>query len=52
MPFPRMHVPVPVAKVCKLTCYCELRDIHARTNGHKLIGRLIVKTLPKRSTRR
>jgi ABC-type sugar transport system substrate-binding protein len=28
--------------------YCELRDIHARTNGYRLIAKLIVKTLPRR----
>jgi len=41
-------IPVPVARVCRLTYYCEFRDIHARTNGYELIAKLIVKTLPKR----
>jgi len=45
---PYGDVPVLVARVCRLTYYCEYRDIHARTNGHELIVRLIVKTLPKR----
>ena len=41
-------IPVPVAKVCEYTYYCEYRDIHARTNGYRLIAELIVKTLPRR----
>jgi hypothetical protein len=41
-------IPVPVAKVCRLTFYCEFRDIHARTRGYKAIAKLIVKTLPRR----
>jgi hypothetical protein len=41
-------LPVPVARVCELTYYCEFRDTHARTNGHTLIARLLAKTLPKR----
>jgi hypothetical protein len=45
---PYGEIPVPVAKVCKLTFYCDLRDIHARTSGYRLIAKLIVKTLPRR----
>jgi lysophospholipase L1-like esterase len=41
-------IPVPVARVCRLTWYCELRDIHARASGYHLIARLVVKTLPRR----
>jgi lysophospholipase L1-like esterase len=41
-------IPVPVAKVCEYTYYCEYRDIHARTNGYRLIAELIVGTLPRR----
>jgi lysophospholipase L1-like esterase len=41
-------IPVPVAKVCELTYYCEFRDIHARTSGYRLIAKLIVKQLPRR----
>jgi lysophospholipase L1-like esterase len=41
-------IPLPVAKVCEYTYYCEYRDIHARTNGYRLIARLIVNTLPRR----
>ena len=42
-------IPVPVAKVCEYTYYCEFRDIHARTSGYRLIAELIVKTLPRRA---
>jgi lysophospholipase L1-like esterase len=42
-------IPVPVAKVCRYSYYCDVRDIHARTNGYRLIARLIAKTLPRRS---
>jgi len=41
-------VPKPVAEVCRLTYYCEFRDIHARTSGYRLIAELIVKALPRR----
>lgn len=41
-------IPKPVADVCRLTYYCELRDIHARTVGYRLIADLIARTLPRR----
>jgi hypothetical protein len=41
-------IPVPVAKVCQLTWYCQYGDIHARTSGYALIAKLVVKTLPRR----
>jgi lysophospholipase L1-like esterase len=41
-------IPVAVAKVCQLSYYCQFRDIHARTNGYKIIAQLIAKTLPNR----
>lgn len=37
-------VPQAVAKVCELTWYCQLGDIHARTVGYDLIGRQILAT--------
>jgi len=40
-------IPKPVAEVCNLTYYCEFRDIHARTNGYRLIARLIADGLPR-----
>jgi lysophospholipase L1-like esterase len=41
-------VPKPVAEVCRLTYYCEFRDIHARTSGYALIADLVVESLPRR----
>jgi lysophospholipase L1-like esterase len=41
-------VPKPVADVCRLTYYCQFRDIHARTSGYRLIADLVVKSLPER----
>jgi lysophospholipase L1-like esterase len=42
-------VPVAVARVCELTYYCAFRDIHPRTDGYRLIARLVARTLPRRS---
>jgi len=42
------QVPKPVAEVCRLTYYCEFRDIHARTSGYRLIAELVARTLPRR----
>lgn len=41
-------IPVPVARVCELTYYCEFQDIHARTEGYRVIAELIAQTLPRR----
>jgi len=41
-------IPLPVARVCELTWFCRYGDIHARTNGYRLIAELIAKTLPRR----
>lgn len=41
-------VPVPVARICELTWYCAVRDIHARDAGYRLIAKLIAARLPKR----
>lgn len=35
-------VPVAVARVCQLTWYCTLGNIHAKTAGYDLIGREVV----------
>ena len=35
-------IPVPVAKICTLTFYCQYGDIHPRTTGYALIARLVV----------
>ena len=45
---PYGEIPVPVAKVCRLTYYCKYRDIHANAKGYRLIAKLIAKTLPRR----
>lgn len=45
---PYGRIPVPVADVCTLTWYCRLHDVHPRPQGHALIARLIVDTLPRR----
>jgi lysophospholipase L1-like esterase len=42
------QVPKPVADVCRLTLYCEFRDIHARTSGYRLIDELVAGSLPRR----
>lgn len=41
-------IPVPVAKVCRLTYYCSLGDIHSRTSGYRVIAKLVAATLPRR----
>jgi lysophospholipase L1-like esterase len=41
-------VPKPVAEVCRLTYFCEFRDIHARPNGYRVIAELVTQTLPRR----
>ncbi len=40
-------IPVPVAKICKLTYYCQFGDIHPRTDGYALIADLVTATLPQ-----
>jgi len=42
------ELPVPVARVCKLTYYCEFKDIHPKTNGYELIAGLVAATLPRK----
>lgn len=41
-------LPVPVARVCVLTYFCSVGDIHATTPGHRLIAELIADSLPGR----
>jgi lysophospholipase L1-like esterase len=41
-------LPVPVARVCELTFYCETQNIHARKGGYRLIADLIAASLPRR----
>jgi lysophospholipase L1-like esterase len=40
-------IPVPVAKICELTWYCQFGDIHSRKSGYGVIAKLVVGTLPK-----
>jgi lysophospholipase L1-like esterase len=43
-------IPVPVAKVCRLTFICRSTDIHPTTAGYRLIAVLIAKALPRRTS--
>jgi lysophospholipase L1-like esterase len=45
---PYGRIPVPVARICTLTYYCQYRDIHPRTVGYALISKLVVAALPPR----
>jgi len=40
-------IPTPVAKVCQLTWFCAVGDIHARRPGYALIAQLVAETLPR-----
>jgi len=39
-------IPLPVAKVCELTFYCQWQNIHPKTPGYTVIAKLIVGALP------
>lgn len=39
---PYGKIPTAVAKVCELTWYCQLGNIHAKTSGYRLIGQEIL----------
>jgi lysophospholipase L1-like esterase len=41
-------IPVPVARLCELTFYCDTQNIHARRSGYKLMASLIAESLPRR----
>lgn len=45
---PYGEIPVPVAKVCELTYYCQFQDIHSRTEGYAIIAKLVADTLRRR----
>lgn len=47
---PYGSIPVPVAKVCQLTYFCQFQDIHPRTEGYRIISDLVLATLPRRSS--
>ena len=40
---PYGKIPVAVANVCKLTWFCERKDIHPKTAGYTLIAQLVAK---------
>lgn len=44
-------IPVAVAKVCDLTWFCAVQDIHARKSGYTIIADLVARTLPKNGQR-
>jgi lysophospholipase L1-like esterase len=46
---PYGSIPVPVAKVCELSYYCQFRNIHATTAGYALIAKLVAEKLPDRT---
>ena len=46
---PYGKIPVPVARVCELTFFCQYMDIHPRTEGYRIIANLVVGVLPQRS---
>ncbi|MBX3314542.1 MAG: hypothetical protein KF906_09500 [Actinobacteria bacterium] len=45
---PYGEIPVAVAEVCRLTWFCERKDIHPRSVGYERIAELIVAALPAR----
>jgi lysophospholipase L1-like esterase len=45
---PYGRIPVAVADTCTYTWYCSEGNIHPHTVGYQLIGKLIVKALPKK----
>jgi lysophospholipase L1-like esterase len=45
---PYGEIPVPVAKVCELTFFCQYQDIHPHTAGYTIIAKLVVGSLPVR----
>lgn len=44
-------IPVAVAKVCQLTWYCQLGNIHAKSAGYTLIGKQILASYRHDTTR-
>ena len=43
---PYGSIPKPVADVCRITWYCEKRDIHANKAGYAVIAKLVAAELP------
>jgi lysophospholipase L1-like esterase len=45
---PYGEVPIAVATVCRLTYFCDRRDIHANEEGYRYEAELIAEVLPKK----
>jgi len=45
---PYGELPIAVATVCRISYYCELRDIHLKPEGYLEMAKLIAETLPKK----
>jgi lysophospholipase L1-like esterase len=45
---PYGELPIAVATVCRISYYCELRDIHLKPDGYFEMAELIAETLPKK----
>jgi len=45
-------VPVAVARACELSYFCELRDIHLKTAGYRLMAELVARRLPRHAGHR
>lgn len=41
-------VPRPVATICRISWYCDQRDIHLNKEGYKIIAEMVAAQLPKR----
>jgi lysophospholipase L1-like esterase len=40
-------IPTPVAKVCALTYFCELTDVHPTPEGHRTIATAVLETMER-----
>lgn len=45
---PYGSIPKPVADVCRITWYCDKRDIHANKAGYAVIANMVAAELPRR----
>lgn len=45
---PYGSIPKPVADVCRITWYCDKRDIHANKAGYRIIAQMVAAELPRR----
>jgi len=47
------YAPLPeaAARICRISYFCVLRDIHLRTSGYREMARLIARALPRRTVR-